>query len=670
MHVLMASGDPHPKRWAILIGVGLTLPKPGAQSTNPANDMSLPGAVEDIKATAEYLKTGPSAIYMSVFTATKSPHDVRKTIEAKECLPSRDNIISSMQRVLKLSSPGDHVYIHYSGHGTVRNMDKAVALELINPASLETEYLYGTVLRNAINKMIQNGLTVTLILDCCFSGGVLRDDQVHTRKVRYLEYDSDTDLQSDHRDPFHTGTSRDGTLSLPRLLDPEGHTIIAACGPNEVASELEFDGGITRGALSYFLIDSLTKLRRRGIKVSNEMLHQNLRAQFHAHVPEQTPMLYGNRGFAFFGDFIDFSIDAHLPTFSLHRSMEHGGLVLHAGQAHGVHRDDEYALSPFEQQDEARQLTIRGRIDTVDCLTSTMNTVDPKDAESIKRGSTWKASLVTSFSPKKVHIHLDCDVPDSNSIIQAAGSNSYLVISQELCAEKAENSVFRVSMDDQNAYQVRHLTPTGVKDVATIPSSQNSSHRNLLDTLNHIAKYKYFEGIDNCLSSPSLERAFSLSTADTPGPDGYYLVEHGKELLITFVNLTRHPLFLGIFLFTQLWEVRSLVSERGEDAYLTVLPRTPTEIGKMELPLTMTVPDELRNGADKQTEDKIKIFITSQPFVFPGLMLPRLGHVPGHRGELDPFSRLLQDLQGDQFGDREDKKCEWTTRSYLVRTNI
>ncbi|KAI8721517.1 hypothetical protein NCS52_00293200 [Fusarium sp. LHS14.1] len=603
----MASQDPHPKRWAVLIGVGLTLLRPGTRSTSPANDMSLPGAVEDIRAAAEYLKTGPSSVDMSILTATKSPHDARKTTETKEYLASRDNVISSMQRVLKLSSPGDHVYIHYSGHGTVRSVDGAVALELVNPASLQTEYL------------------------------------------------RDVDLQSDHRDPFDCNTSRESELGLSRLLDPEGHTIIAACGPLEVASELEFDGGATRGALSYFLVDSLTKLRRRGIKVSNQMLHQNLRAQFHARVPEQTPMLYGNRGFAFFGDFIDFSIDAHLPIFSLHGSMDHGGLVLHAGQAHGVHRDDEYALSPFEQQDEDRQSTIRGRIDAVDCLTSTMSTVDPNDTARIKRGSTWKASLVTSFSPKKVHIHIDCDLPDSKNLIQAANSNSYLVLS-----EKAEDSAFHVSMDEQNTYQVRHLTPAGVRDVAKVLSSQGSGHQSLLDTLHHIAKYKYFEGIDNRLSSPSLERSFSLSTADTPGPDGHYLVEHGKTFLITFENPSRRPLYLGIFLFTQLWEVRNLVSEKGEDAYLTVLPRTPTEIGKMEL----------RDGGYEHTEDIIKIFITSQPFVFPGLMLPQLGHLPGHRGELDPFSRLLQDLQGDQDGGRGDKKCEWTTRSYLVHTRI
>ncbi|KAL6399610.1 hypothetical protein AUP68_17015 [Ilyonectria robusta] len=266
----MTSQDPHPKRWAILIGVGLTLPRPGARSTSPANDMSLPGAVEDIRAAAEYLKTGPSAVDMSILTATKSPHDARKTTETKEYLPSRDNVIFSMQRVLQLSSPSDHIYIHYSSHGTIQNINEAVALELVNPTSLETEYPYGTILRHAINKMIPKGLTVTLILDCCFSGSVLRDDQLQTRKVRYLEYSRDVDLQSDCRDPFHSNTSRDSELGLSRLLDPEGHTIIAACGPLEVASELEFDGGATRGALSYFLVDSLTKLRRRGIKVSNQ----------------------------------------------------------------------------------------------------------------------------------------------------------------------------------------------------------------------------------------------------------------------------------------------------------------------------------------------------------------------------------------------------------------
>ncbi|KAJ4204945.1 hypothetical protein NW759_014754 [Fusarium solani] len=663
----MTSKDSQLKRWALLIGVGLTVPRPNARATGPVNDTSLPGAVEDIKAIAEYLEIGSFNIDMIIFTATKSPDNAGKTIEAEECLPSHDNVTSSMLRIIKLSSSGDHVYIHYSGHGTRRSMDGAVALELLNSTSLQTEYLYATILRNAINQMIQKGLTVTLILDCCFSGSVLRDDQLQTKTVRYMEHDPDVDLQSDHQDPFHDDNSRNSELSLSTLLDPEDHTIIAACGPHEFASELEFEGGATRGALSYFLVDSLTKLGRRGVKVSNEMLHQHLRAQFHARLPEQTPMLYGNRGFAFFGDFIDFSLDAHLPTFSLHRNMEHGGLLLHAGQAHGVHKADEYALSPFESQDEARHQVIRARIDAVDCLTSTMITVDQDDTERIKRDSTWKASLVTSFSPQKVHIQIDCGVPNSDDLIQAANFSSYLVLSQKQCTKKTESPVFHVSVDEQSAYQVRHLTPTGTKDVAKIPPSRDSSHRILLDALHHIAKCKYFEGIDNSLSSPPLERSFSLNTAHTPGADGYYIVQHGQTLLITFRNLTRHALYLGIFIFTQLWEIRNLASEKGQDLCLAVPPRSPTDTGKMELPLTMTVPDELRNGADGQTEDIIKIFITSQPFVFPGLMLPRLGCEPGNRGELDPFTRLLQDLQGKD--DREDRKCEWATRSYLVRTH-
>ncbi len=130
-----------------------------------------------------------------------------KAIEPPQCLPTRDNVISSFQRILELASPGHQVYIHYSGHGTKRKHDNAVALVLVNPDNFEAEYLYGTILRSAIRAMIQKRLSVTLVLDCCFSGAVLREGQQEGVDIRYIEHDPEIDARSDYLDPFDEGAT-------------------------------------------------------------------------------------------------------------------------------------------------------------------------------------------------------------------------------------------------------------------------------------------------------------------------------------------------------------------------------------------------------------------------------------------------------------------------------
>jgi hypothetical protein len=44
--------------------------------------------------------------------------------------------------------------------------------------------------------MVERGLFVTLILDYCFSGGILRGGDFSDFAVRYLENDTDFDLES------------------------------------------------------------------------------------------------------------------------------------------------------------------------------------------------------------------------------------------------------------------------------------------------------------------------------------------------------------------------------------------------------------------------------------------------------------------------------------------
>ncbi|KAF5566333.1 hypothetical protein FNAPI_1193 [Fusarium napiforme] len=659
-----------PTRWAILIGVGVTISRKSKDSEARVSDRSLQGAVNDIQSMEKYLESRPFAVNTTRLTATKSKDSPLKSAESFDQLPTLDNVVSAFKKVLKTSKQNGHLYIHYSGHGSCRAMDGAVALELVNPLTLETEYLYGTVLRSAINRMIENGLTVTLVLDCCFSGSVLRDDRPDVGDIRYTEHHTDFDTSFDNPfDDTDPEELRDGVVTLSRLLDPQGYTVITACGPHEVASELKFESGATSGALTYFLINSLVLLSRRDTKVSNEMLHQHLRARFHARLPDQTPMLYGHRGFAFFGDFSDDARNANISTVSMHRSMEDGCLILHAGQAHGVHKNDEYALTPFDKTTNPRHRdSIRSRVYEVDCLSSKMETVDPMNKAGIARGSSWEATLLTSFSRRKIQICLDLDKSVCAALIHAASATTYLELCHKSSTDRIKTPLSYVVERRPKDYEIKDLTAQHAYVVAKVPYDPKNSGP-LFDALDHISRYKFFEGLENRISSSALERSFSLQCSERPSPGGSFHIKHGQTLSIIMKNLSNRTLYLGVYLFTEFWEIRNLMSESGEDAYLTIKPKGHKESGTQELPFTMTVPERASDQGLSGAEDIVKLFITSRPFVFPGMVLPKLQH-GRNREAADPLDCLLQGLNGDLPGNRGDEKCEWTTRNYLIRTYL
>jgi hypothetical protein len=94
---------------------------------------------------------------------------------------------------------GDFVYIHYSGHGArtttifadlkkeTDDIDEAlVPCDINMGGKYLRDYELGALLENLVAK----GLIVTLVLDCCHSGGALRgytDDESKTGLTRGIE---------------------------------------------------------------------------------------------------------------------------------------------------------------------------------------------------------------------------------------------------------------------------------------------------------------------------------------------------------------------------------------------------------------------------------------------------------------------------------------------------
>ena len=320
---------------AMLIGVGMNINISSHQENQP-NDRSLKGAVPDVNAVAEYLRSQDHIKITKLTASKRSTGDHAGTpIEASEDLPTIENVYSVLRGLIQGWKYGQykHIYIHFSGHGTRISGTGEFALVLYHDSPRGSKYLRGSELARVLDKMAGYGMHVTLVLDCCFSAGVTRTDQSVKLGTRFIEYDPIIDAESAASECFDLGIEdivRDSALKLDRLLDPKGYTIITACGPHEVAREIEFASGAWRGALSYFLDYCLRSLRKASAQITYLSLYQHLQSRFHANYPQQTPMRYGNSQISFFGLMCESQL-SFIPIFCDRHNKR---VVLDAGYAH------------------------------------------------------------------------------------------------------------------------------------------------------------------------------------------------------------------------------------------------------------------------------------------------------------------------------------------------
>ncbi|KAF0637816.1 hypothetical protein FPSE5266_20280 [Fusarium pseudograminearum] len=635
---------------AILIGVGITIDPAVADSggKQTPNNRSLTGTTADIDAVEEYLKEDHH-VKVTRLTATSSDGASGRAIpkEKPSDLSTLDNVRKALQRLIEHGEREGikHVYIHFSGHGIRSSGTEILCLEMYDHSPDGDCQMDGDELVKNLNALTKIGITVMLVLDCCFSGSVKRGEN-----NRFLEYDNGVD-----KDSVSNDKTRDSMLETKKLLKPRDYMVLTACSPDETTREIALSDGIQRGALSHYLVRSLWHLRKSRAQVTFETLFRHLQTTFHAEHPVQTPMRYGSANTCFFQHVIPIKYDPYIPAF-LHPQSQR--LLLHAGAAHGVHKGDEYWVYPFfisETEDPMPQSRrIKVAVETVYAFKSDVVITNASVGEAFTRAKTWKALPTTTASMNKIRIQILSSVKeaDRDYLHREMSSMPYC----EPC-QPGETSIYTIGVNNEGMYRIHHGERREIQQSSSLSKDSDLPLHRIVNVLSHLGAYKFFEGI-KCEASGEFKKMFSIDVSGEVGSDGWYEVQDKCTWKLTIRNKETHKLYFSVFNLQSSWQVENVSRGVGDDDYDSIGPGA-----SIELPFTM----ELPGTGDHVTEDIMKVFVMSRQVSFPGAILPELG-THWMRDSSDQLSMFVDSLTTGLFRDEDLSKDNWATESYMVRT--
>ena len=601
-----------------------------------ARDPSLKGCVQDVQDIKKFMDGLPFPVGVKMLTATRKAGPPPQFLaEDPQSSATYDNVLSTFENLTSVAKSGDVVYIHFSGHGTRTRAESPSSedsseitedLALVLPcgeAGNDIRYLRGTELADLLKRMVDKGLIVTLVLDCCFSGIDFRRDDA---SIRALPYDPTVDLKyptkfekSVNHAPVITG-NRDASIVFKRLTSPRGYTILTACGPNEIAKELQDENGHWYGALSYFLLRTL--VARDGIGRKHRDVYHHLCARFRDSWPKQNPSLYGNKEQGFFGQY--FPETRELPISVVRRSQ--GDFQLQAGRAHGVQAGDKfqvYRLESIKYDSTLTDAMMMAEITYAGALTSDLK---PVGTLGLQMRTGWMARSLTRNALGAFWIKLPPDPPYCDEWMRALQERSLNVYTDDV---QDRPFSFQIVLSENHELELRDESNQTIINIPPLSRDQIEASY-ICDILEHLAKYNLVKTISNETASPPFRDAFNIRIKRSDklfDPDRPVEVKHDEkakpELELEVENKGTKDLYLHVYDLGPFWQIENAL--RGNhDVVLSKFSR-PGSTGLWRKKMKTVVPAEMLARGDSWCIDIIKVFVTSRPTSFDTLELPKMG---------------------------------------------
>lgn len=679
------------EKWAVLIGIEHYEPtRRPAVKRKPRHDGSgneirysnLHGCVNDVLEVEKYLvrtiKVKPGNIKRLI-----APTPGRKYIsELPENYlePTYANIIADL-KVPEGARNGDLIYIHFSGHGgrATTIFDSNLKDSNLDEALVPVDIAHGgNYIRDLeLGMMLQDletaGLIVTVVLDCCHSGGAVRgEDDPQLGSPRGIEGVYKSEAKRDEPANFERIQEFGRDILSPRRRSTSGVVVLAACLEAQLARE-KLDGGHSYGLLTHCLLDTLKNIPRAR-RISTQTLYQRIRASVQENNKYQMPYLVGSEGRFFFTKTVGseiYPLSVKRTFTDTSKSVQDRFVQLDGGKAHGVKLQSRYAILPygfnfgkgFQKKDVLAWVRVWRLTDgEAQAQVEAMN------------GARWKQLIVgcptilqelpdcERFTVSFVSHDNDWRTIDAleEAWKQHEGNKTWL----SLCSLDSRDASFTVSVDANKNLRIRdapgNFNTTPWDDLQPLPCTNMPE---LLRQLEHIARFTVIKELGIPLRSPlSRLASVNICNAASDKTSGYgqaippahlaelkddefeyaYEVEAETGFSITIKNESQRPLGCVILDCGSDFSVERVYPE--DRKFVTI------DVGKeITTTLFMAISEgQLKSAkAGKAVIDTLKVMVCHPEMVMDSLRLPGLFDSPDRAGQissLDGLRRLLQEL--------------------------
>ncbi|OTA55323.1 putative caspase [Hypoxylon sp. EC38] len=634
---------------AILIGI------------NSYKDKPLEGCVQDIQEIKRYLENKSNSTRIEMFTAPSSNGLELPSQEDRTTWPTYENVTNAFGRVIRMGRRGDCVYIHYSGHGTRGTPSSEFSNRSTGDLALVLfsggkdsgiRYLWGSRLAFSIKAMVDKGLVVTLVLDCCFSATVYRRDDPN---VRFHQFDPKIDsmypLESFRRevDPGDSDQPDRDTSMLPNwLINPDGYAIVVACGPHEIAIERRFNGGPKRGALSYFLL--MTLENHDGPELAHKDIYDQVCALFRENQLRHHPILYGNKSQGFFGYASPWS-NSTIPILA----RGDGRLELQAGLAHGISDGDQFALWPLGS---VRRDAGSSVIAKVVCARGLVSDLERLELNSIGPQTGWIATALIRLSLRQFPIRLDSSLRDRSELLRGLQDRSL-----EVRSATDSNCSFHLTLNDSGKYEILDEYKKIIDLPIPLPSQTECDR--VCDILEHLARYNVVRELTNNVEGDPLRESFKAQIINRTWKhfDPGILIETKQDETLKFnlelevENKGTNDLYVYVYNLGPYKQIQNIL--RGTYEVVTAVNRSAPLKPVFRKKVKTTIPPGMLEKGYRHCEDIIKIFVTSQPTSFDILELSKIGS--------ESSKKKLTSRAGNG-----DTSCssDWCALNFYIRTSL
>ncbi|KAJ4344619.1 uncharacterized protein N0V89_012363 [Didymosphaeria variabile] len=633
--------------YAILIGINAYPEKP------------IPSGVRDVQNVKKYLKELPYHVDIEIFTASGSSESgVSSPIELPTFWPTHEHVTSALKRAASAEA-GDFVYVHFSGHGTRAEPCGVFSNESTGDLALvvldgtgSIQYLWGEDLSHLIKIMIDKGILVTLVLDCCFSATVYRADEPDVRFLPYNPAINAGPAQKPRELLQSTGeTYRDVSMLPNWMLNPNGYAILCASGPDEVAIGPRFGKDKEKhGALTYYLLESLKEV---GPAKRHKDIYDNLSVKFRKSGLQQHPVRYGNKRQGFF-DHVQSDVAALTVPIIQKRDK---GLQLQAGHAHGINDGDQFILCPWGSADlrsEMQESSVMARVTHARAFTSDLERLEDQISVPVKTG--WVGRATSSSCLRKFPIQLDSSLSQRDEWLTAFNERSIdahiEMVEQSFSFHILTNGNNDIEILDQSNQRIPYLL-TALQDGSDI--------KRICEMVEHLVRYEFVKSLSNNILGQSFPESFRFDVYMLKGQEvirhGTLVeLEDGTEVRLVVQNNGTKSLYLSVYALGPCWEIENVI----HGSYEVIPPKLPQLKfrGATKKKIKTTVPEELRDEGYRQCQDVIKVFITSRPATFDLLELPKLNE----KAKRSPAS------EEDRTEDDDDLFEHWVALNFSIRT--